>query len=124
MPLVPALGIVWNFAMMYSLGWDNWIRLGVWFVVGQVLYFAYGYKHSNLRGRARASSPAARMLPFRIVYHEGYDLNLGQHVFPSQKFRWIRERLLQDRIAAPEDFVAPAPASRRRYPARCTTPAG
>ncbi len=48
-PLVPALGIVWNFAMMYSLGWDNWIRLGVWFLVGQILYFAYGYKHSHLR---------------------------------------------------------------------------
>ena len=23
-PLVPILGIVWNFAMMYSLGWSNW----------------------------------------------------------------------------------------------------
>ena len=54
-PLVPALGIVWNFAMMYSLGWDNWLRLGVWFLVGQILYFAYGYKHSHLRkaGTAR-----------------------------------------------------------------------
>ena len=48
-PLIPALGIVWNFAMMYSLGWDNWMRLGVWFLVGQILYFAYGYKHSHLR---------------------------------------------------------------------------
>ena len=50
------------------------------------------------------------MLPFRIVYHEGYDLNLGQHVFPSQKFRWIRELLLKDAVAGPEDFIAPAPA--------------
>ncbi|PYT21770.1 MAG: histone deacetylase, partial [Acidobacteria bacterium] len=47
------------------------------------------------------------MLPFHLVYHEGYDLNLGSHVFPSQKFRLIRERLLAEGFAAPEDFVAP-----------------
>jgi acetoin utilization deacetylase AcuC-like enzyme len=31
------------------------------------------------------------MLP--LVYHPGYDLNLGAHVFPAQKYRLIRERL-------------------------------
>jgi acetoin utilization deacetylase AcuC-like enzyme len=50
------------------------------------------------------------MLPFRIVYHEGYDLNLGDHVFPSQKFRLIRERLLGVGFAGESDFIAPAPA--------------
>ncbi len=50
------------------------------------------------------------MLPFRLVYHEDYDLNLGHHVFPSEKFRLIRERLLAERFAAPEDFVKPEPA--------------
>ena len=47
-PFVPILGIVWNFAMMYSLGWANWIRLVVWLAIGQALYFAYGRKHSHL----------------------------------------------------------------------------
>ncbi len=51
------------------------------------------------------------MLPFKLVYHPGYDLNLGDHVFPSQKFRLLRERLLGDGFAAPEDFVEPEPAS-------------
>jgi acetoin utilization deacetylase AcuC-like enzyme len=51
------------------------------------------------------------MLPFHLVYHEGYDLNLGQHVFPSQKFRLIRDRLLSEGFAAPDDVVAPEPAS-------------
>ncbi|MGA2325484.1 MAG: histone deacetylase [Bryobacteraceae bacterium] len=51
------------------------------------------------------------MLPFKLVYHPGYDLNLGEHVFPSQKFRLVRERLLAERFAAPEDFVEPEPAS-------------
>lgn len=51
------------------------------------------------------------MLPFRIVYHEGYDLNLGEHVFPAQKYRMVRERLLKEGWARPEDFVEPDPAS-------------
>jgi acetoin utilization deacetylase AcuC-like enzyme len=51
------------------------------------------------------------MLPFHLVYHDDYDLHLGNHVFPSQKFRLIRERLLAEGFAAPEDFVAPEPAS-------------
>jgi acetoin utilization deacetylase AcuC-like enzyme len=50
------------------------------------------------------------MLPFKLVYHPGYDLNLGQHVFPSQKYRLIRERLLEEGFAAPEDFIEPTPA--------------
>jgi acetoin utilization deacetylase AcuC-like enzyme len=50
------------------------------------------------------------MLPFKLVYHEGYDLHLGPHVFPSQKFRLITEKLLAEGIAAKEDFVRPEPA--------------
>ncbi len=51
------------------------------------------------------------MLPFKLVYHEGYDLNLGAHVFPSQKYRLIAEKLLAEGIASKEDFVRPEPAS-------------
>lgn len=48
-PLVPILGMVVNFAMMYSLGRSNWIRLIIWLILGQVIYFAYGRRHSHLR---------------------------------------------------------------------------
>src|SRR5579864_4890003 len=51
------------------------------------------------------------MLPFKLIYHDGYDLNLGAHVFPSQKYRMVRDQLLADGIAAPDDFLTPAPAS-------------
>lgn len=51
------------------------------------------------------------MLPFHLVYHELYDLNLGPHVFPSQKFRMIHDRLLAEGFAGPEDFVAPEAAT-------------
>jgi acetoin utilization deacetylase AcuC-like enzyme len=50
-------------------------------------------------------------LPFKLVYHERYDLNLGPHVFPSQKFRLIYEMLLREGIASQEDFLRPNPAS-------------
>jgi acetoin utilization deacetylase AcuC-like enzyme len=51
------------------------------------------------------------MLPYRLVYHEQYDLHLGDHVFPAKKYRWLRDRLLRTGFAAPEDFVSPARAS-------------
>ncbi len=51
------------------------------------------------------------LLPFKLVYHERYDLNLGPHVFPSQKFRLIYEMLLHEGIASKEDFLRPNPAS-------------
>jgi len=50
------------------------------------------------------------MLPFKLVYHPNYDLNLGPHVFPSQKFRLIQLMLLREGIAGPEDFVLPEEA--------------
>ena len=50
------------------------------------------------------------MLPFKLVYHDGYDLNLGSHVFPSRKYRMIRDRMLAEHFAEPADFVEPAPA--------------
>jgi acetoin utilization deacetylase AcuC-like enzyme len=50
------------------------------------------------------------MLPFKLIYHDGYDLNLGAHVFPSQKYRMVRDQLLADGIATPDDFLSPAPA--------------
>ena len=42
------------------------------------------------------------MLPFKLIYSDGYDLNLGAHVFPSQKYRMVRDRLLREKIAEPE----------------------
>jgi acetoin utilization deacetylase AcuC-like enzyme len=51
------------------------------------------------------------MLPFKLVYHEKYDLNLGEHVFPSQKFRLIAEAVRKEGIASGEDFLAPSPAA-------------
>ena len=51
------------------------------------------------------------MLPLKLIYDDRYDLNLGSHVFPSQKYRLVYERLLQDGVASQEDILKPAPAS-------------
>ena len=51
------------------------------------------------------------MLPFKLIYHPGYELNLGAHVFPSQKFRLIHEMLLKEGIAVGADFSKPDAAA-------------
>ncbi len=50
------------------------------------------------------------MLPFKLVYSDGYDLNLGDHVFPSVKYKLIRQKCLEEGIATPDDFLQPQPA--------------
>src|ERR1700753_2939815 len=51
------------------------------------------------------------MLPFKLVYHDRYDLRLGSHVFPSQKYRLVREALLSAHEADATDFLSPQPAT-------------
>ncbi|HZI79699.1 MAG TPA: amino acid permease [Vicinamibacterales bacterium] len=50
LPVVSTLGIVTCGAMIYGLGWTNWLRLAVWLAIGLVLYFGYSRRHSHLRG--------------------------------------------------------------------------
>ena len=50
------------------------------------------------------------MLPFKLVYSNGYDLNLGDHVFPSVKYKLIHQKCLEEGIATPDDFLQPQPA--------------
>jgi len=47
----------------------------------------------------------------RVIYSDQYDLNLGDHVFPSSKYRLVKEKLLQEGVIKPEDIVEPPAAS-------------
>src|SRR5437867_7781715 len=47
-PLVCTLGIIVCGAMIYGLGWTNWLRLIVWLAIGLVFYFTYGKNHSRI----------------------------------------------------------------------------
>jgi acetoin utilization deacetylase AcuC-like enzyme len=51
------------------------------------------------------------MLPFKLVYSDDYYLPIGAHVFPAEKYRRVRDRLLELGVAGTEDFVAPSLAS-------------
>jgi APA family basic amino acid/polyamine antiporter len=52
-PLVPILGIVVSLGLMAGLKLVTWIRLVVWLVIGLVVYFTYGVKHSRVRNEAK-----------------------------------------------------------------------
>jgi APA family basic amino acid/polyamine antiporter len=58
-PFVPILGILSCLLLMFSLPVENWYRLIGWMVLGFVLYFTYGYSHSELRKRQAAHAGAA-----------------------------------------------------------------
>jgi APA family basic amino acid/polyamine antiporter len=45
-PLVPILGILSCLLLMFTLPPENWMRLGVWLLIGLVIYFAYGRRRS------------------------------------------------------------------------------
>ncbi len=52
LPAVSILGILVCGAMIYGLGWTNWLRLLVWLVIGLCIYFGYSARHSHLRAAA------------------------------------------------------------------------
>ncbi len=51
------------------------------------------------------------MLPFKLIYSDGYYLPIGAHVFPAEKYRRIRDRLLASNVADASDFLDPQPAA-------------
>src|SRR5216684_1145599 len=51
------------------------------------------------------------MLPFRLIYSGDYFLPIGAHVFPAEKYRRVRDQLIQTGVAEPTDFLTPEPAS-------------
>ncbi len=62
-------------------------------------------------GTAASRKLTFSMLPFKLVYSDAYYLPIGEHVFPGEKYRRIRDRLLADGIADSKDFLEPEPAS-------------
>lgn len=49
LPVVSVLGIIVCGAMIYGLGWTNWMRLIVWLLIGLIFYFGYGKSHSHVQ---------------------------------------------------------------------------
>jgi APA family basic amino acid/polyamine antiporter len=59
-PVVPILSALVSFALMAGLPMETWLRLIIWMVIGFVIYFGYGYRHSALRRREEAIAAGGR----------------------------------------------------------------
>lgn len=46
--LIPTLGLLSCFYMLSQLGYKNWLYFTIWLIIGLIIYFAYGRKHSKL----------------------------------------------------------------------------
>ena len=58
-PFVPIMGILCCAGLMLTLPMDTWLRLLVWLLIGFVIYFSYGRKHSRLQQQLRGATTAA-----------------------------------------------------------------
>ena len=54
MSLIPVLGFLSCSYLLCESGTSNWERFLVWLIVGFVVYFSYGYKHSKLNEPSNA----------------------------------------------------------------------
>jgi APA family basic amino acid/polyamine antiporter len=62
-PLLPILGIGTCALLMFSLPWDNWVRLILWLQIGLEIYWVFGVKNSVLIQSTLNSSRKADSRP-------------------------------------------------------------
>ena len=46
-----------------------------------------------------------------VVWHEAYEVDIGPHVFPTRKYRLVRDQLIAKRTIAASDVLRPDPAT-------------
>jgi APA family basic amino acid/polyamine antiporter len=62
-PFVPLAGIVACLLLMFSLPFENWVRLAVWLAIGFAIYFGYSRHHSHLGIQLRKEVATHGMTP-------------------------------------------------------------
>ena len=55
-PFVPIAGVLGCLLLMFSLPWENWLRLLVWLGLGMLIYFTYGFWKSKQRFKDKAAA--------------------------------------------------------------------
>ncbi|MFI7440171.1 amino acid permease [Nonomuraea indica] len=58
-PLLPVLSVLACLYLMLNLPVETWLRFLIWMVLGAVLYFAYGYRHSRATRQDAGQAPPA-----------------------------------------------------------------
>jgi basic amino acid/polyamine antiporter, APA family len=66
-PAVPILGIVVCAAMIFGLGWTNWLRLIGWLLIGFIIYFGYSKHHSKLQQTSNPVFPKDPVDPLNPI---------------------------------------------------------
>jgi APA family basic amino acid/polyamine antiporter len=67
MPVTPILGILSCLMLMFSLPWENWMRLVIWLGLGFIIYFSYGRYHSFMAKMSAAELAAYDLVPAGAV---------------------------------------------------------
>uniref|UniRef100_A0A5F5PTI3 Cationic amino acid transporter C-terminal domain-containing protein n=1 Tax=Equus caballus TaxID=9796 RepID=A0A5F5PTI3_HORSE len=66
-PLTPALSILLNIFLMLHLSYVTWLGFSIWLLIGLVVYFGYGIRHSKEnqqeRPRLMATHSSLKMVP-------------------------------------------------------------
>lgn len=59
-PFLPLISIFMNLYLMFQLDIHTWIRFGIWLIIGYLIYFSYGIRHSmeSYRAKLKASELA------------------------------------------------------------------
>ncbi|MBN1504059.1 MAG: histone deacetylase [Candidatus Eisenbacteria bacterium] len=47
----------------------------------------------------------------RVVYSDGYFADIGEHVFPMEKYRLVKEKLVTEGVISDQDLVEPEPVT-------------
>ncbi|MFD2969068.1 amino acid permease [Sphingobacterium bambusae] len=55
-PVLPILGVIVCILLMASLPIESWERLGVWLLIGLIIYIFYGMKNSKIRKQHKAGN--------------------------------------------------------------------
>jgi APA family basic amino acid/polyamine antiporter len=69
-PVIPVLGVVTCLLLMFALPAANWARLGIWLVIGLVIYFSYGRRHSLLGKELRGEIATHGISPAGMIVDE------------------------------------------------------
>jgi APA family basic amino acid/polyamine antiporter len=48
-PVICVAGVLSCLGLLSTMNWFNWALMGVWTVIGLLIYFGYGLRHSRLR---------------------------------------------------------------------------
>jgi acetoin utilization deacetylase AcuC-like enzyme len=70
-----------------------------------------GHRETRSPGNRETGKPGHRVTGLPVVHHPAYEFDIGPHVFPTQKYRLIRDRLIQDGTITESDIIPPEPAT-------------